>query len=71
MNKSFTFPQTTWDAIWINEGAVLMSTTGTSEAVKKTFRMKVGDMERIAFYVPGKTGLTTSHNEFKMTTNIE
>ena len=56
----FTFPQTFWDNIWINEGAIIMETTGSGDAVTKKFKIKTGagQMDRVAFYVTSKAGVT-------------
>ena len=59
----FSFPQSVWDDIWYNEGAVLMETSAPDAAglVTKTFRLKVGGPgDRVAFFVQAKHGLTTA-----------
>ena len=56
----FTFPQTFWNNIWINEGAIIIETTGSGDAITKKFRLKTGtgQMDRVAFYVTSKAGVT-------------
>ena len=34
----------------------MMSTSGSGDAVTKKFSLKVGDMDRVAFYIPSKFG---------------
>ena len=56
----FTLPAAVWADMWINGGAKISSTTGSGDAVTKTFVLKAGTAyDRVAFSVKGTHGINS------------
>ena len=61
LSATLTLTEEQWDKIWISDGTVQISSTPDYLGnVTKVFNLQsgVGNQDRVAFYVPGETGLT-------------